>query len=199
MTDHPALFQPDMVTEIIEGRKTQTRRTERAWARLKPGDRIYVRERHWRFGRWERTGKRTPSGKRQMTFTPNHGVEPVYTAPAAVGVYRDSPSSAWWPRPGMFHERQHSRITLIVTARREEWLHVITDEDALAEGVTPVSGVMPPRLAFETLWRRINGDASWEKNPLVSVTTFRPMIGNIDSIIDEAAPVSERTWKEAEK
>lgn len=191
-----------MVRAIIEGRKTQTRRTERAWARLKPGDRIYVRERHWRHGFWSKTGETTKTGNPEMTFTATPHGALLYEAPAAglgTALDRASGRPAWWSRPGMFHERQHSRITLIVTARREEWLHVITDEDALAEGVTPVSGVMPPRLAFETLWRRINGDASWEKNPLVSVTTFRPMIGNIDSIIDEAAPVSERTWKEAEK
>ena len=46
MTERPILFMDSMVRAIMGGRKTVTRRVGPTWARVKPGDRLWVREAH---------------------------------------------------------------------------------------------------------------------------------------------------------
>lgn len=78
-----------------------------------------------------------------------------------------------------------SRISLEVTGVRVERLQAITEEDARAEGVErydddgvtyygPLNrGHACARVAFEQLWRTINGPESWSSNPWVWVVAFR--------------------------
>lgn len=44
MTTRGILFRPDMLTAILAGHKTETRRLNLSWAKLKRGDTLYVRE-----------------------------------------------------------------------------------------------------------------------------------------------------------
>lgn len=79
--------------------------------------------------------------------------------------------------------RWASRITLDVFAIRVERLQDITEEDAKAEGVKPIT--YDPggdcwtdgkhRTAFNFLWNEINGwnPNSWDSNPWVWVVSFR--------------------------
>jgi hypothetical protein len=73
--------------------------------------------------------------------------------------------------------RWASRITLAITAVRVERLHDISAADAVAEGVIgPAHGwdgnPTYPRARFCTLWKQINGEASWGSNPWVWVIEF---------------------------
>lgn len=78
-------------------------------------------------------------------------------------------------RPSIHMPRWASRITLEVTAVRVERLQAITEEDACAEGCTPLQmdhGSYLP--TFEGLWDRINGKRHpWASNPWVWVVNFR--------------------------
>ena len=83
-----------------------------------------------------------------------------------------------------------SRINLEITSVRAERLRLITESDAIAEGVEftrpPInsaasgwkhyrSGLSNAKNAvhsFETLWEKINGEDSLESNPFVWVITF---------------------------
>jgi hypothetical protein len=82
--------------------------------------------------------------------------------------------------------RWASRITLEVTDVRVEPLRDISEEDALAEGVTETefyriaerrvaAGAPQPAayLAFIEIWASINGCASLLENPEVAVISFR--------------------------
>ena len=89
--------------------------------------------------------------------------------------------------------REASRITLEVTENRIERLQVISEADAIAEGIycygepapglfsyknytLPESediGIIEAQSSYETLWQSINGPDSWDQNPYVTVTSFR--------------------------
>jgi hypothetical protein len=89
----------------------------------------------------------------------------------------DVPEGTKW-RPSIFMPRQLSRITLEVTAVRVERLQDITDNDAMAEGISEDDvlriGALWARDAFKALWDSINGKrAAWVSNPWVAVVTFR--------------------------
>lgn len=57
-----------------------------------------------------------------------------------------------------------------ITSIRCEYLHDITEADALAEGVASVA-------EYRALWERINGAGSFDENPSVWVLTFELVKG----------------------
>ncbi|MEW9586515.1 hypothetical protein [Paraburkholderia sp. DGU8] len=88
--------------------------------------------------------------------------------------------------PSIHMPRWASRIKLEVTGVRVERLQVISEADAIAEGIgkTPsgfwstygrsgVDGTYSPRSSFHCLWDSINGPESWDASPWVWVVEFR--------------------------
>jgi hypothetical protein len=71
-----------------------------------------------------------------------------------------------WETP-LFMPRTHSRLTLRVTSVELEWLHSITDEQAVEEGCDS-------RDEFEDLWNSINSRRGypWASNPIVWAIGF---------------------------
>lgn len=69
--------------------------------------------------------------------------------------------------------------------RREEWLHEMTPDGAMAEGIMAVPGgfsasptarhlfAPTPLGAFQLLWESLHGLGAWQRNPRVVVLTFR--------------------------
>lgn len=153
--------------------------------------RLWVREAFYQFGHWEPvTGKkeRTRTGRQRWKFVPD-SQEIVFTPPHAdfrKGRHsKDPETKAWHKRLGRFMPRKASRITLEVTAVRVERLQDISEEDALAEGLTEWQGMWgwpedtqarwsrDPVAAYRCLWESINGSGSWDANPWVWVVEFR--------------------------
>jgi hypothetical protein len=199
MKERPILFSAPMVRALLDGRKTMTRRVVKpqppfdcsyaingarthalcyqtsktlknaVWVpptpkstdhRLpcpygQPGDRLWVRE----------------------TFA----LEPKSYAGDKV-IYRadEKPTSGAW-KPSIFMPRWASRITLEITGVRVERLQDITTADIDAEGVDNghTNRMMGKRheamqsMAWEALWKSINGAESWQANPWVWVIEFR--------------------------
>lgn len=209
MKEHPILFSAPMVRAILAGQKTQTRRVlkqatgpslsvgmadeaqgvaELSWLHGdgpgydveetirqvacpygQPRDRLWVRE-AWRASlAFELTPPRDiPAG------TPLR-----YTADGSGAL---PPENAGKYRPPMFMPRWASRITLEVTGVRVERLQDISDDDAIAEGLTCQNGLyatpgevwqIDPRKAYRDLWEQLNGPGSWDANPWVWVVEFR--------------------------
>ncbi|MCB0545705.1 MAG: hypothetical protein KDC70_19415 [Saprospiraceae bacterium] len=207
MKERPILFTGPMVRAILDGRKTQTRRAfskklifdDRPDAfkfrgfddegravffvppnemlligpiNIKspyglPGDRLWVRE------TW---------ADLNADFS-NMGPQYVYRADG-----QDYGAPVTW-RPSIHMPRAACRLLLDISDLRVQRLHDISEEDAIAEGV---SSFMPGPLqtfyrnyltckfqcltavaSFQSLWTKINGPESWAKNPWVWTIKFK--------------------------
>ncbi len=156
-------FTPEMVTAILEGRKTQTRRLTQN-PRFYVGETVYVKE-AWAFD--------IPVGA-------------VSYRAARVFRYGEDAESSPRRRNPMFMPERASRIKLEITAVRRERLHDISEQDAIAEGIKKWDEFRysPPRgmnlanefsfdAQFYQIWESIHGEGSWDLNPLVWVYTFK--------------------------
>lgn len=210
--ERPILFQGDMVRAILAGAKTQTRRLVKGWA-LEwlqpgmftpeyvaapgnhacpygvPGDRLWVRETHFAWGRWE-TRFSEKKGRDEWHFvdmTLECGKAYLFEPPMGwTKPTRAGATPEWWRRPAIHMPRRASRITLEVTGVRVERLQEISEADALAEGcrsdmrLSPAGPWGPSEWVGHTavqdyaaLWESINGDGSWAANPWVWAVDFR--------------------------
>jgi hypothetical protein len=84
--------------------------------------------------------------------------------------------------------RWASRLTLTVTDVRVQRLQDISEEDAIAEGASPVlvppdGGSAPHVEGFRALWNDLHGPDAWDANPWVSAITFTVHHGNIDQMV----------------
>ena len=210
MADKPILFSGPMVRALLEGRKTQTRRTLKPLPRrtiffdpktssrdqyqeprYAVGDRLYVRE------AWH--AARSLDTTRPRDIPRDADIEHAATARnyAEIGLKGKL-------RPGMSLPRWASRITLIVTDVRIQRLQDINREDARAEGMPADHNFEyyeppPPqvdswqgyeRASFFLVWSEINGKrpgCAVKDNPWVAAYTFTVHKQNIDALPTSAA------------
>lgn len=196
MSDHPINFTAPMIRALLDGRKTMDRRLawqeggpkvikgkpmtgfrrSSPWQRVKPGDRLWVRERY----------QAKAVGWYFETDT-------------------DGTVRHHWRNP-MFMPRALSRLTLVVTATKIERVQEITAEDAKAEGIKLLGKLgkknayhwdtafatdlrechESARSAFRLLWNTIHGVGSWNANPECVCLTFTVHKTNIDALEDAA-------------
>ncbi len=177
MKERPILFSTPMVQAILDGRKIQTRRIvkfkylpeiggsygERVMIYGKSGvlamfcpygtigDILWVRE----------TWSKTDSG-RYIYKASNPQFNPVW-------------------KPSIFMPKEACRIKLLVKNIRVEKLCDITEENAMAEGISlpnyaeqAIKDVKYPEPSdiYAELWDEINGTGAWIKNPWVWVIEF---------------------------
>lgn len=210
MKSRPILFSAAMVRAILDGSKTQTRRVvkpqpsiplrsedttisgrssaEEAWEQIlkwcpygQPGDRLWVRE-TWGIYDGDGMPYDYPNG---IPKTCPDGFHASYPADDESGIIGDV--FKW--RPSIHMPRWACRIELEIVSVRVERLQEISEEDAIAEGVSPVNGARGeddiatgnfptatpwPVRRYALLWNSINGDTNaWESNPYVWVVEFR--------------------------
>jgi hypothetical protein len=187
MRDIPIPLRAWEVLALLDGRKTQTRRLawrdpheggpadglERRpspWRKVRPGDRLWVRE-AWRI---DGAGARVPAkhcrGKRAVQYRAD-GYQPV----------------TWMERSPIHMPRWASRLTLTVTDVRVQRLQEISEADACAEGAREAYGepfdegsAVTDRRRFQLLWNHLHGPGAWDTNPEVVALTFTVTKGNID-------------------
>lgn len=202
MKERPILFSAPMVRAILAGTKTQTRRVckldvrhsmpEPEFASLlkccpygRPGDRLYVKEKHAFLDVRKSALSQFPlagggvgpdvwnlcveycDGTENDTFSVE-GERPKQT--------RARGDDGW--RPSIHMPRWASRILLEITDVRVERLNAISEEDAMAEGVTLPANTCTMydgiwRDEYSLLWDQINGAGSWAANPWVWAISFR--------------------------
>lgn len=224
---HPILMKPELVRALLAGRKTQSRRVvvpqpggkdqsvkvENGWLMCRragvgwcndtrcpygvPGDLLWVRETHYRWGKWVKNGK-TPTGLQRWRFkvmrAPSNSDVEFDDEIALHGVAKRRTDTGWHKRPSIFMPRWASRLTLRLTEVRVQRVQAITQKDVFAEGLTNhemntrYEGA-PAQLAFARLWDAINRDRGyvWEANPWVWCLSFTIIQANVDEVLKEAA------------
>jgi hypothetical protein len=139
--EYPILMSGQMVREILDGRKTETRRLKEP--KVKKGQRLWVRE-TWR----------TQFGDDVRVFG--------YRADADPDEKGSVHGCSKW-KPSIFMPRDACRILLNVTEVLHQPLHYITEKDAIAEGFGPRGGgdiaiPNPSRYRFLKYWDELNCD-----------------------------------------
>lgn len=160
-----------------------------------PGDRLWVRETFYAFGRWitrfsERKG-RDEWHFVDMTLECGHAYAYDADSPnLQLASDRGSMTPGWYKRPAIFMPRAASRLLPDITDVRVERLQDISEDQCIAEGIEGcVSGCQSPydsdgapacdcmnlsyEESFQGLWSSINGAKSWAANPWVWVVEFK--------------------------
>jgi hypothetical protein len=201
----PILFSGEMISALLGGRKTQTRRVAEVTSDGckpgfitplagftprrpenhisycpygKPGDLLWVRE---TWGLTNGSGIYVCESEPHVTKNGFHNhvfFRADYSKMTAWGMYGEP---KW--KPSIHMPRSASRLTLELTGVRVERLQEITTGDAWAEGC-PHSDVGAIGLWFRPLWESISGTGSWDKNPWVWVLEFKVHKINIDQFIN---------------
>ena len=226
----PILFSGPMIRALLDGRKTQTRRVLKPqppkdelgyeigtvrgpeWyhpavvgkdGELEPGKQV------WGvfddYGEWAARVPYMPGDLlwvREAWSDELLAPGEVYYYATALddGLLADEVAEIRW-RPSIHMPRWASRITLEVTAVRVQRLQEISDDDALAEGVTKVRdhcyvirGIdydeighchSSPIARFAKLWDSLNAERSfgWDQNPWVIALTFVVHQQNVDQLL----------------
>lgn len=218
------LFSAPMARALLDGSKTQTRRpvkpapemvtnqriepwtgdpaallqllqaSKRSCPYGKPGDRIWVRETFFAYGRWV-TRYSHKKGRDEWHFidmTAECDRAYQYDAdspdlPLATG--SDGVLPGWFKRPSIFMPGAASRILLEIVSVRVDRLQDISDADIVAEGIdmealaesqdrydiackgTDASGRATERSTWRKLWESTGGD--WDANPWCWAITFK--------------------------
>jgi hypothetical protein len=200
MADRPILFSGPMVRALLDGRKTQTRRTlnpqpydfphpsdgHRCWnASGVPGGRICISDRslldlHHRPAPGDRLYVReewfsTPAYD-DLSPSQMGGDEPLrYKADDATFNWGEADGSrVGRRRAGMHMPRWASRLTLAVADVRVERLQAISEGDAIAEGIEDVTAEVASRDTSLRFWRRYR-DGGWNgyvDNPIASYASL---------------------------
>lgn len=195
MTDIPIIFSAPMVQALLVGRKTMTRRLAWGkarrlawqpkdqpaakrptdWQRVKPGDRLWVRETwcdpdqdHRAVYRADLTSGQLKESEQVMRATRKQRASDYHYRP--------------WRSP-IHCPRWASRLTLIITATKIEPLQMIRNADILAEGIP---GDPPQSIVFAALWDSLHGEGAWRANPEIVALTFAVHKQNIDAMKEGA-------------
>ena len=223
MKETGLMFKAPLVRAILDDLKTQTRRIlklrpgfdleEREDGRLWPwaehpdrcddvwqlapcgdiGDRIYVRETYWAWGRWE-TRYSEDKGRDEWHFVDMAAEcnQPYLYAADGISQGRvkrnGGVTPTYWRRPAILMPKTAARIWLEVTGVRVERLQSISEADAVRDGGLhrlPATGryvinqddqyfgmaTHDPRELFQEIWESTGGD--WAANPWVWVIDFK--------------------------
>jgi len=195
MKERPILFSGPMVSAILAGQKTQTRRVMKPQPALGrpwhgwivdpksmdipiamcpygiPGDRLWVRE-SFKFGR-------APND------WPGQGIA-LFDSDASTAICHPDLDRAryHWCRvyklvPAIHMPRWACRLVLEVVGVRVQRLQDITEADAAAEGMETIpvgTATWSNRQSFSVLWNTINArreGCAWSEDPWVWVVEFR--------------------------
>lgn len=150
------------------------------------GDRLWVRETHYRWGRWVKNGF-TKTGRQKWTFkAANKDVRYCDNPPGLVLPNSQRDILGWFKRPSIFMPRWASRTTLETTELRVERLQEITEADAIAEGIKVIDNTADKiysqpnyldihRDIFIGLWNKLNAKRGygWDTNCWCWVIGFK--------------------------
>lgn len=149
------------------------------------GQRLYLKEVHYRYGKWGKNGK-TKTGKQAWRFYARSRKGPLSNVFFdADDIYTVRPNSyrkrGWYKRSPLFMPKKFARKWFVVTEGPvPEKVQDITRSDIRAEGV-----IIPPHMsndesykrayldAWVSLWNSIHGPGAWDRNDWLWKVTFK--------------------------
>ena len=150
-----------------------------------PGDRLWVKESHYRWGTWIKNGLTKKTQKQKWRFAPlapnlndvffNDNLPDYIRNVLRPNTYR---KEGWYKRSPLFMPKKFARLWLEVVSVRFERVQDISLEDIRKEGLSfpaEMDGSIM-RTEFKQLWDSINGKrpgCSWVNNLWVWVVEFR--------------------------
>jgi hypothetical protein len=142
------------------------------------GGRLWIRETFYAYGKYRLTGNLTKTGKREVEFwdcTTGANGAYRYAADETLPKPADRFEFGWHKRPAIFMPRVASRISRDIAGVKVERVTDISEEDAQAEGVTPLNEFDTYRGAFQSGWDKLNGHRgfTWQSCPFVWAITFK--------------------------
>jgi hypothetical protein len=146
--------------------------------RYHPGQVVYVKETHYRYGWWDKDGL-TPAGKQKYRFVADSGMEPIFPSDLTEPLLTvdGKEDEGFFLRSPLFLEAKYARTFLEIISVRPERLMEITEEDAIREGAPGIATSKPyPRQyrdSYEALWDSINPDMPFSSNPWVWRIEFK--------------------------
>jgi hypothetical protein len=196
MSEKPILFSGEMVRAIRAGRKTQTRRVVNTKAQSVAPRSPGVCQELWDCNHTSLGAPckiiNCPYGQPGMTlwvretWASHFHMDDTKPSEFSIGAqmlpvwYRATDDNSTWRergkwRPSIFMPRWASRINLRVTGIRVERVQGISEDDAMAEGISGGDWLGDPVGEFAALWDSINGarlGCAWSDNPWVWVVEF---------------------------
>lgn len=183
MNTKPILFSTEMVQAILEGRKTQTRRTKGLEkVNENPDGHTFnsfsIDNKNATFkrleGMWQ--GVDVPFKTGDVLWVRESFAKVEFKDQPTLYLYKANPEhqSMKW-KPSIHMPKEACRLFLKVTNVRVERLQDITEMDAIFEGCMQYekdTDWMTALYGFELLWKKINGESSWKSNPWVWVIEF---------------------------
>lgn len=186
MNTKPILFSTEMVQAILEGRKTQTRRTKGLKVvNNNPDSHLFnsfsIDKENATFkkleGMWQ--GVDVPYKTGDVLWVRESFFHSFYNKNDQCFIYKadlkeDSVKFLKW-KPSIHMPKEACRLFLKVTNVRAERLQDITEMEAVFEGCMQYEkdpDWMTALYGFELLWKKINGESSWKSNPWVWVIDF---------------------------
>ncbi|KKL04651.1 hypothetical protein LCGC14_2613920 [marine sediment metagenome] len=114
------------------------------------GDRLGVKETHYRFGDWNKNGL-TKTGRQKWRFQAVNNEVRYFDNPPDKVRPNSFRALGWYKRPSIFLPKRYIRIWLEITEVRVERLRSISPTDALAEGGYTVDGFIKMYLIINHL------------------------------------------------
>lgn len=187
MADYGLLFKPVLIRAFVSERKLMTRRIPllpKGWG-FHARDGVLI-DPHGKILSphsvvWPRAPKCGDMMYAKETHQLVQGKVRYYADLTALGI--EQTAIRW--RPSLFMKKEHARIWREISDIRYERLQDISEEDSIAEGVERDSDgwidyLMPNSQrcvsamdSFRSLWIAINGQSSWDENPIVRVISFK--------------------------
>lgn len=218
MADRPILCTASVVRNLLDGRQTQDRRPiSSPLAKCRVGDRLWVRE-TCRAEELSRPPQTRPATARERAALRRTEVIAIDELDGLDGIRYladdhwqkiENTAAAGEAWSAMFHYRGRgkggignhvpsihmprwaSRLTLVVTEVRQQWLQDISEEDARAEGAPRLvydgeafyeSSRGTHKIGFAGLWDHLYGAGSWDANPELVTLTFTVHRCNVDQM-----------------
>lgn len=164
---HGVIFGDEMVRALREGRKSQTRRFGKRWAKVQPGDALWVREAHYihNFNLWPDLRPTSRTYEREVIGGDGRPkiIQEREFCFFREGFDRSKPSGAW--KSPIYLPRWASRLYLQVLKVSEvPSADMISNWEAWKEGVTGVP-LVPNRDTFLHAFRKLHPKLPWAEGP----------------------------------